>query len=42
MDKTLPEVRDAMPSLLENLQVKAAMFRNMSCEMHTRMRQGKL
>lgn len=42
MDKTLPEVRDAMPSLLENLQVKANMFRNMSCEMHTRMRQGKL
>ena len=42
MDKTLPEVREAMPSLLENLQIKAAMFRNMSCEMHTRMRQGKL
>ena len=42
MDKTLPEVKEAMPSLLENLQIKAAMFRNMSCEMHTRMRQGKL
>lgn len=42
MDKTFPEVREAMPSLLENVQIKATMFRNMSCEMHTRMRQGKI
>lgn len=42
MEKTLREVRDAMPSLLENLQVKVNMFRNMSCEMHDKMRRGKL
>ena len=42
MDKTLAQVRDAMPSLLENLQSKVTMFRNMSCEMHSRMRQGGL
>lgn len=40
MDKTLPEVEAAMPSLLENLKTKQRMFSNMSCEMHTRMRQG--
>ena len=40
--KTLQQVREAMPSLLENLQVKARMFTQMSCEMHTRMRQGNL
>ncbi len=42
MDKTLPEVRGAMPSLLENLQTKVRMFNSMSCEMHARMRQGGL
>ena len=42
MDKTLAQVRDAMPSLLENLQMKARMFSNMSCEMHARMRQGSV
>lgn len=42
MEKTLPEVSDAMPSLLENLQVKVRMFRSMSCEMHGKMRQGGL
>ena len=40
MDKTLPEVEDALPSLLENLQMKARQFANMSCAMHARMRQG--
>ena len=40
MSKTLPEVRVAMPGLLENLQAKARMFANMSCEMHARMRRG--
>ena len=42
MEKTLAEVEAAMPSLLENLQLKRRMFTNMSCEMHTRMRQGGL
>ena len=42
MDKTLPEVEDAMPSLLENLRVKQRMFSSMSCEMHGRMRRGGL
>ena len=42
MEKTLPQVRDAMPSLLENLQTKVTMFRSMSCEMHGKMRQGRL
>ena len=41
-EKTLPEVKAAMPSLLENLQVKRRAFTNMSCEMHTRMSQGGL
>ena len=40
MDKTLPQVRDALPSLLDNLQLKVRMFNNMTCEMHARMRQG--
>lgn len=42
MDKTLPEVEAAMPSLLENLRAKQRMFTAMSCEMHARMRQGGL
>lgn len=42
MEKTLAEVETAMPSLLENLQLKRRAFSNMSCEMHTRMRQGGL
>ena len=42
MEKTLAEVETAMPSLLENLQLKRRAFRNMSCEMHARMRQGGL
>ena len=42
MVKTLPEVREAMPSLMENLGMKARQFSNMSCEMHARMRQGGL
>ena len=42
MDKTLAEVEDAMPSLLENLRVKQRMFTSMSCDMHARMRQGGL
>ncbi len=42
MDKSLPDVERAMPSLLGNLETKVAMFNNMSCEMHTRMRQGGL
>ena len=40
MEKTLPEVETAMPSLLENLRAKQRMFSAMSCEMHSRMRQG--
>ena len=42
MEKTFADVEKAMPSLLENLQIKVTMFRNMSCEMHGRMRQGRL
>ena len=42
MEKTLPQVRDAMPSLLDNLQTKVRMFRSMSCDMHAKMRQGRL
>ncbi len=42
MERTLSQVKEAMPSLLENLQTKVTMFRNMSCEVHGRMRQGKL
>ena len=42
IDKALPEIREAMPSLLENLQTKVRMFNGMSCEMHARMRQGGL
>ena len=41
-EKTLPEVETAMPSLLDNLQVKVRMFNSMSCEMHARMRQGQI
>ncbi len=40
--KTLAEVRQAMPSLWENLDAKARMFAGMPCEMHARMRQGGL
>ncbi len=38
MVKTLPEVREALPSLLENLKMKARQFTGMSCAMHARMR----
>ncbi len=41
-DKTLPQVEEAMPSLVHNLQAKATMFRSMTCEMHARMRQPGL
>ena len=38
--KTLPQIREVLPGLIEHLKVKAKQFRNMSCEMHGLMRTG--
>ena len=39
-DKTLPEVEESLPSLIDHLNRKVSQFRSMSCEMHTNMRMG--
>ncbi len=39
-DKTLPEVEESLPSLVDHLNRKVSQFRSMSCEMHTNMRMG--
>ena len=38
--KTMAEVVEAMPSMVERLESQARSFRAMSCEVHTRMRLG--
>ena len=38
--KTLPEIKEVLPGLIERLKVKAKQFSNMSCEMHGLMRTG--
>jgi len=39
-DKTVLQVRQALPSLVDRLQGQARTFRGMSCDLHTRMRMG--
>ena len=39
-DKTLAEVGDVAPSLMEQLRVRERAFRAMSCEIHGKMRTG--
>ena len=39
-DKTLEEVREALPSLIEGIREKARSFYNMPCAAHQRMRLG--
>ena len=39
-DKTLAEVEESLPSLIDHLNRKVRQFRSMSCEMHTNMRMG--
>ena len=39
-DKTLPEVEESLPSLMDHLNRKVSQFRSMTCEMHTNMRMG--
>ena len=39
-DKTLPEVEESLPSLVDHLNRKVSQFRSMSCEMHRNMRMG--
>ena len=39
-DKTMREVREALPSLVDRLVRQQQAFDSMSCEMHTRMRLG--
>ena len=38
--KTLPEIGEVLPGLIQHLKAKAKQFRNMSCEMHVLMRTG--
>ena len=38
--KTLDQIKQAMPQLVERLRAQARAFRAMPCEMHTRMRMG--
>ena len=39
-EKTMAEVREALPSLVDRLVNQERVFESMSCEMHTRMRLG--
>ena len=39
-DKTLPEVEESLPSLMDHLNRKVGQFRSMNCEMHRNMRMG--
>ena len=39
-EKTLGEVRRALPSLVARLEAQARAFYNMSCDVHARMRLG--
>ena len=39
-DKTLEEVKEAMPGLLAQLRSREQAFRTMPCDMHARMRTG--
>ena len=39
-DKTIDQVRRALPSLVDRLQGQARAFHNMPCEVHTKMRLG--
>ncbi len=38
--KTLSQLKEALPGLVQHLKIKAEQFTNMSCEMHTLMRGG--
>jgi hypothetical protein len=38
--KTLSQVQEVLPGLLEHLRSKVAQFRGMSCQMHSLMRTG--
>ena len=38
--KTIAQVRQALPSLVDRLETQARRFHGMSCEVHTRMRMG--
>ena len=38
--KTISEVKENLPELIQHLKGKAQQFANMTCEMHTRMRKG--
>lgn len=40
--KTLAQVQEALPSLVQHLKSKAQQFAGMSCQMHARLRQGGL
>ncbi len=39
-DKTVDEVKDALPSLVGRLEGQARSFRDMTCDIHRRMRMG--
>ncbi len=39
-EKTMAEVREALPSLVDRLVKQERAFERMSCELHTRMRMG--
>ena len=39
-EKTMAEVREALPSLVDRLVKQERTFESMSCELHTRMRLG--
>ena len=40
LEKTVEEVKDALPSLVGKLESQAKSFREMSCDIHRRMRIG--
>ena len=39
--KSLSETKQALPGLMQHLKGKALQFRNMTCDMHQRMRTGE-
>ena len=41
-DKTVDEIKAALPSVIDGLAGQARQFRSMSCEVHTKMRLGPM
>jgi len=41
-DKTVDEIKAALPSVIDGLSGQAKQFQSMSCDLHTKMRLGPM